>query len=981
MIQIQYSLLLQPNNFEKNHSKKLEFPESTTLSTQIQHINSKNDWHSVANVKTTDVVVFAENEIQYRLLKELSYSKAYDNLLAIKTKLSRSDQNALNALSVLVKPFHLYTKADLLPNSLVNSQIELNAVDEAVVLGVSNLWDMGFIGQENVIGIIDNGVNFDHPDLIDQEFASKNFTIPGATIRYNHGTPVAGIIAASGMGSNDSRGTAYGAKIASANMGQSADGYLVGDFLEAFNWLANITGLHVINTSWSGGGEDVWLPIVQRLEKLDIIVVGAAGNEGLGILNVLGSPANTVHGLSIASSDLQGIPSSFSSQGPVGGGFAKPDLVAPGQNIVSTNTFNGYSSNSGTSFSAPLVSGAVATLISGLQNNSIPFNVGLIKSSLMKTAQNPNEYLESRVGQGMLNATEAFELIVNRSLGNASVPLLTTATPKHGFFSQLTNLRQNTISKIPFTLISSVPKNVSLGIEGNISLIFDFPEINQTMLSQAIFVNSNTTDIDLGNYGGNITISDDLETIRIPINISIKAGPRFKVLFDLRHTAADFGYTVYRAGYTTGSFIEVINQKGGWVDMIDAEFTTDLLNQYDLVWFPDPFGIMGLEETDISNDEINALHDFVESGGNLFIHYSGRFTDSLANSVDEQIVGTDISKLNLILNPYDMEASGENPDLIEYFNSENHPTSVAVYNNSILGFNITEITTFEPTQIETFGDAKSLTSNNILATWSQTSSGRVLVSSTDSWFSSQSADNDHQSNDYRFMQNVIDWLIIQPRIEIESLIVNDRELQLEIHITNNSQYLDATPEVDVLLNQNFVEEINLEQLGTGVHLLTLKFEIDENYRIQITFGNDYVNLPITIDNTPPTIIPISFKEKYSVSDNITLKFVFSDSLSGISHESITTLIDNVNYTEGTYNQNNQTMVYLFESGVFDKGSHELIIQLSDNANNNVSNTYIFTIDDFNDDENTGDIVVIILILAMTVVLIVRYFLISRKSKK
>ncbi|MHA2029987.1 MAG: S8 family peptidase [Candidatus Kariarchaeaceae archaeon] len=979
MIQFQYSSLLQSNYEEPDKFQKGQFQGISDLSSHIQNLNTNINEHYSSNSPTREFVIFAETDFQYNHLKELQYSKAYDQLLAIKIKLTHSDQSSLSKFFTSIYPFQIYSRATFHSNSIVNSKIKLDTVNEADFLGVSNLWDMGFNGQDVVVGIIDNGVNFNHPDLVNQEFASKNFTIPGATIRYSHGTPVAGIIAASGITSFNNRGTSFGAKIASANMGQSTEGYLVGDFLEAFDWLANISDVKIINTSWSGGGEDIWIPVVKRLEQLGILVVGAAGNEGSGILNVLGSPANSVHGLSVASSGPNGELSSFTSQGPIGGGFTKPDVIAPGQGIVSTNEVDSYSSFSGTSFSAPLVAGAIATLISGLENNSIPFNVGLLKSSIMKTSTNPNEYDENKIGQGIINATSAFDLIVSRAANNTSiVPVISTATPKQGFFSQLTNLRQNTNSEIPFTLISSVPENITLGTEGNITTIMELPAINQSLFSQAKFILTNTTNVDLGYYFGNITITDDFETIIIPIKVLVQEEPSFKVLFDLKHTSSDFGYTVYRAGYETGSFIEVINQQGGWVDLVDTTLTSNLLDDYDLLWLPDPFGILGLESSDITSQEINAIHDFVNAGGNLFIHYSGRFNDSLANSIEESIVGTDISQLNLILNPYDMQASGDNPDLINYFNSENNPISVEIYNNTILGRNISKITSYEPTQITIHGNAKPLTNNSILATWSQASSGRVLVSSTDSWFSSHSANNDQQSNDYRFMENVIDWLTIQPRIEIDNLIIEDRELNLEIHLTNNSEYIDRMPKVNMILNNEYVNETSLASLGIGKSLLIVRFDIDENYEIQISYEEEYIRFPIVIDTISPSVIPTIFKDKYSSSDNITFQFEISDNLSGVLEESITTLLDNVSYTEGNYNENTQAMTYHFQQDYFTKGSHEIVIQLSDNANNNVTATFAFVI---NGSNNNSETATIILLAAIIIIIGIRFSQNYVKSKK
>lgn len=100
----------------------------------------------------------------------------------------------------------------------------------------------------------------------------------------------------------------------------------------------------------------------------------------------------------------------FSSRGPVSPFYIKPDLVAPGAYINTTQTNGGYNFTSGTSFAAPHVSGSVALLLEkypNMTNNEI-------KSLLMTTSERVSdaygtEFSLSDTGSGRLNIGKAFE--------------------------------------------------------------------------------------------------------------------------------------------------------------------------------------------------------------------------------------------------------------------------------------------------------------------------------------------------------------------------------------------------------------------------------------------------------------------------------------------------------------------------------------------------------------------------------------------
>lgn len=106
-----------------------------------------------------------------------------------------------------------------------------------------------------------------------------------------------------------------------------------------------------------------------------IIVVVAAGNNG-PLPQSIGAPGNSRKVITVGASDdsdlveLDGSQiKDYSSRGPTRECIVKPDIVAPGSNIISCNGIkmgknNMYSVKSGTSMATPMVSGAIALLLS-----------------------------------------------------------------------------------------------------------------------------------------------------------------------------------------------------------------------------------------------------------------------------------------------------------------------------------------------------------------------------------------------------------------------------------------------------------------------------------------------------------------------------------------------------------------------------------------------------------------------------------------
>jgi bacillopeptidase F len=235
----------------------------------------------------------------------------------------------------------------------------------------------GLTGSGVRIGSIDTGVDASHPDLRGRIAAWRDFVGSSASPYDDngHGTHTIGRMVGGG-----GTGVAPGATVVVAkamDAGGEARGSAI---LAAAQWMTDPDGdpatpdqPSVVNGSWgASGATDPWFrPMVRRWLALGIVPVFAAGNGGPGP-GTIASPAGYPEVLAVGAVGASGAVAGFSARGPVvwtdpdgegpaaGTRIAKPDLVAPGVDIVSTVPGGGYAAWSGTSMAAPHVAATAA---------------------------------------------------------------------------------------------------------------------------------------------------------------------------------------------------------------------------------------------------------------------------------------------------------------------------------------------------------------------------------------------------------------------------------------------------------------------------------------------------------------------------------------------------------------------------------------------------------------------------------------------
>lgn len=273
-------------------------------------------------------------------------------------------------------------------------------------------------GNGIVVAVIDSGIDATHPALHvagGYDFA-QNDPIPEDV--EGHGTHVAGIIAANGAEiagvAPDATLLAY--KVVHVN-GDGKESSLVAALERAID--PNGDGdpsdhVDVVNISlgWDAGPDSIGSRAVDAATAAGIVVVVAAGNERRTPAQVK-APGVAPTAITVANAVTESEVVPESSRGPTPGTLAfKPDLAAPGENIVSTFRNGGLATLSGTSMASPHVAG-VAALLRELHPDWSPFDV---KAALVSTARAMNGASFARcAGFVDAQAAAAAQIVVDQS--------------------------------------------------------------------------------------------------------------------------------------------------------------------------------------------------------------------------------------------------------------------------------------------------------------------------------------------------------------------------------------------------------------------------------------------------------------------------------------------------------------------------------------------------------------------------------------
>ncbi|MBI5031463.1 MAG: S8 family peptidase [Chloroflexi bacterium] len=277
-------------------------------------------------------------------------------------------------------------------------------------------------GQGIAVAVVDSGINANHPDLLNADGTSRVI----ASVKMNsaatttddymgHGTFVAGIIGGNGKASNGAYiGLAPQVNLVNVKISDDQGNATATNLIKGLQWIYNNRkqyNIRAVSLSLNVTVDESYKtsPVDAAVEVLwfnQVVVVVASGNQGH---KALYPPANDPFVITVGASadngtitSLDDYQTNYSGWGKTIDGISKPDLVAPGNNIISLlsnsqsafaiahpdHLVTGFSGSnqyfrlSGTSMAAPMVAGATALVL----QSSPTLTPDQVKFRMVKTA-------------------------------------------------------------------------------------------------------------------------------------------------------------------------------------------------------------------------------------------------------------------------------------------------------------------------------------------------------------------------------------------------------------------------------------------------------------------------------------------------------------------------------------------------------------------------------------------------------------------
>lgn len=235
-------------------------------------------------------------------------------------------------------------------------------------------WGIGLFNVEQLraitngagikLGIVDTGIDPNHPFIAPNYKASKDFTgsASGAMDRNGHGTHCSGTVGASEprIGVSSGASLYHGKGLGDNGSGGSG-------LMDAIQWCLS-EGCAIVSNSWGGGGQDAgwerqFREWAEHPSKPWLIFAG--GNSGPATPDS-DWPGRSQHLINVAALNQDLTPAGFSSAGD------KLDTSGPGVNIVSCKPGGGFATMSGTSMATPFVAGVLGLYRRALELAGLP---------------------------------------------------------------------------------------------------------------------------------------------------------------------------------------------------------------------------------------------------------------------------------------------------------------------------------------------------------------------------------------------------------------------------------------------------------------------------------------------------------------------------------------------------------------------------------------------------------------------------------
>ncbi|MGE5432091.1 MAG: S8 family serine peptidase [Syntrophomonadaceae bacterium] len=608
--------LMPQHSFPREADSKSNPSKSITIPNETGHIynltrtwDSRNRLDDINPMENLDVIVefkteplFLAKNTTRRGLSKSAYSSQFSTFRNDLIKLygSYTKHFGITASVPEIKNefYRIFNAVSIsLPGAVVNSLYSLPYVkkvypdkkvsallkESVPLIKADSLWlQYGTGGDSIVIGILDTGIDYMHPAL--GGGIGKGFKVIGGYDCYygdddpmddnGHGTHVAGIAAADG----ELKGVAPKAnlmaiKVLSRNAGGTESNVIKG--LERAidpNQDDNPDDMiDIANLSLGGAGypEDALSRAVNNAVKLGIICCVAAGNSGgHGTFCTISSPGTAELAITTGASDKFDKLEPMSSRGPnKSNSFIKPEILAPGVNILSVCMGDGYVYNTGTSMAAPHAAGACA-LLKSLHPKWTPME---IKSALMSTAKDLEEEVMSQ-GAGRIDVLSAAKVstLFNPCHLSFGLDNLKKDTWKmsdtilvKNVSDGMRNYKFSYSGKFPGMQIDAIPSEFSLAPGASLEVIFRL-EVNNKVLPEPWSSSQS--------FSGNIFVHTNSGILHFPW--AFEKASRLVINFDAMGTR--FVLTNSKVSYGSDNAI----WKGSSAEMIVPPGTYDLLTLY-----------------------------------------------------------------------------------------------------------------------------------------------------------------------------------------------------------------------------------------------------------------------------------------------------------------------------------------------------------------------------------------------------------------
>ncbi|NPD88517.1 MAG: S8 family serine peptidase [Asgard group archaeon] len=634
-------------------------------------------WNKLGECKNRALISFFSHKERDQFYENLSdtdvyVSRIYKAIPAISIEYVEDALVTLDFESYKIKyiyplgSYSYYTPQNI--DMDLSGRVELADLRKA--LEIDALHEMGYSGYGVTVAVLDSGItaiedeipslyklkNYDELKIVGNVQPSAASMNEDITDLSGHGTHISSILAGNGLFmendeivDTDDYGMAPDAKIYNVKVldktGFGEDQWLIDGFDEALHPSIQGVDVDIISASLTSltfnAMSDPILDLVAEANDLGILVVASGGNYGPSGSSI-GAPAISDFVISVGATQSLDDLAVYTSKGLNLNFSSGIDILAPGNGVGGADAYTGGKDyRSGTSVSAPIVSGVLALLLDAFPELDSHHKY---EAAVLETAIDLNKPIVSQ-GNGLIDPLEAYSYLdLNKDLDMFSLNPNRISPENLYYYACVEGENTQYRAKI----VSSSNQNLTVNVI-SISNFFKFPSTievvegwNHFDFNISIPLGTKLTDV-----GGSIIFenADDIE-IRMNINIQTRylGG---KVLFDVSHDndtgvnsfdgSSPIGTHIYLSRRLKDRGFQVLTHSNGSYDFSDIN----------ILVISDP-------ELGYSSEELTAISDFVQDGGSLlFLVNSIRLVDS-GFIEEEPIISSNYTVCEQVLEMFDV---------------------------------------------------------------------------------------------------------------------------------------------------------------------------------------------------------------------------------------------------------------------------------------------------------------------------------------